>query len=286
MFAFTKSYWFFIWLACLTLANPGCRSVSSGSSRDKIVGGEPTATSRDQRAFAATVELEFVGSSPNSPGGSCTGTIIGPQQIVTAAHCIKQNENAPLNIYSMVDHHNFDVIRVTAHPRWWGNESKLAYDIGVISFKIADTPSPNLVNSRDFTPVTVAPAGRLQVGDEVLLAGYGDREGGKSTLHQLYQVKTTVASLRNDTREFSITSNTGKGPCNGDSGGPAYLDENGTLKLVGATSRNTDGKCDIGQGIYTDVTRFQGWMKCVFAQHGTPLSSLADDDSAVDCSGI
>ena len=269
-------------LAILTL---GCRSVPTTQSADKIVGGEPTAQSQDRRAADFTVELEFIGSSPTSPGGNCTGTIIGPTHIVTAAHCIKNNEGTPIVIYSTIDQRNLEVTHATAHPRWWGPDRNYTYDIGVISFRITSDHASAPAGSRDFAPARIAPATRLKAGDDVLLAGFGDLEGGKGKLRELYQVKTRVAKVNDGSREFEIVAGTGKGPCHGDSGGPALLDDNGTLLLVGATSRNQDGNCDSGQGTYTDVTRYQGWMKCSFAAQQNPLSSLTDDDSASDCAG-
>ena len=88
-------------------------------------------------------------------------------------------------------------------------------------------------------------------------------------------------------RILGITTNTGKGGCNGDSGGPAFIDDNGTLKLVGATHGPSltmeNVKCDAGHGTWTMVNLYQGWMKCAFAAENSSLDSLGDDDSSSDC---
>ena len=88
-------------------------------------------------------------------------------------------------------------------------------------------------------------------------------------------------------RLMGIETYTGKGGCNGDSGGPAFIDNGETLSLVGATHGTSQGMdsvtCDKGQGTWTMVNLFQGWMKCTFAAHGNPLPTLADDSSSTDC---
>jgi secreted trypsin-like serine protease len=57
--------------------------------------------------------------------------------------------------------------------------------------------------------------------------------------------------------------------CNGDSGGPAYLESDGVWYLAGATSRATASAirpCGDG-GIYTRVGVFEDWVRSVPGGH-------------------
>lgn len=66
----------------------------------------------------------------------------------------------------------------------------------------------------------------------------------------------------------------GKDTCNGDSGGPAYIDTNSGPVVAGLTSRATrdaDVPCGAG-GIYVRVDMFREWINGVLSSNG--LSSL------------
>ena len=73
----------------------------------------------------------------------------------------------------------------------------------------------------------------------------------------------------------------GVGSCYGDSGGPAYIQSGGQLTVIGATSRGSN--CDTGDGLYTDVRYYQGWLKCTAKEFGQPLGSLLNDSSNEAC---
>ena len=62
----------------------------------------------------------------------------------------------------------------------------------------------------------------------------------------------------------------GKDTCNGDSGGPAYIDTPASPVLAGLTSRSMRGadvRCGAG-GIYVRVDRFKPWINEVLASAG------------------
>ena len=80
-----------------------------------------------------------------------------------------------------------------------------------------------------------------------------------------------------------------KGACFGDSGGPMYVKhpEKECLALAGTIighSRGQQYKCGNGGGSIADISRYQGWLKCVFNQANQPLPHLEDDASASECS--
>ena len=275
----TSVFPLFLFLISVFPAIEGCRRTDSLST-GKIIGGEPVEQSQDKRSLASTVRLEYIGNSPYNPGGHCTGTLVGPNHVVTAAHCLRTF--GPPDIYLGSDQSKVVSVKSTIHPQW-GIAPRFAYDIGVISFQIVDDPKADTADHGALAPVRIATSEMLGKGSELILAGFGELEGGKMVLNKLYQVKTKVGRIDPETRVFDIEPDTGKGPCHGDSGGPAFLDVNGVLVLVGATSHNTTGDCDSGEGTYTDVTRYQGWIKCAFAEQKFPLEYLTDDASAIDC---
>jgi len=137
-------------------------------------------------------------------------------------------------------------------------------------------------------PVALAGADDLKTGMDLLLAGYGlSSQTDEKSAGTLRQVTVKTASVDTRRKVLIIATNTRMGGCNGDSGGPAFIDQQGVLKLVGATHGPSEDMeevyCDKGHGVWTMVNRYQGWMKCTFAAKGKPLASLLDDASSADC---
>ena len=65
-----------------------------------------------------------------------------------------------------------------------------------------------------------------------------------------------------------VAGGNGVDSCNGDSGGPAYVEVDGEVQLAGATSRATKNftqPCGDG-GIYTRVDRYVDWIRQVAHQ--------------------
>lgn len=80
---------------------------------------------------------------------------------------------------------------------------------------------------------------------EIFMSGDGDLRKTEAT------VKFTYAS------EFVLDEKK-SGTCSGDSGGPAFIEENGKIYLAGITSRG-DFLCN-GIGVYTSVPAFIDWI--------------------------
>ena len=68
-----------------------------------------------------------------------------------------------------------------------------------------------------------------------------------------------VLKLVADGKEMHLKED-GKGSCNGDSGGPAYVKISGKLTQVGINSRGTDPASCIGVGVFTNVAAHLAWI--------------------------
>lgn len=206
--------------------------------------------------------------------------------MVTAAHCVKGFQTIQVGLglsYSQIQQ-VVPIKRFDYHPAWVkkrpNGTHNPVYDIAVISLS-APFQVPN-------QPVAIGREDSVSEGRTLLLAGYGlASQFDPQSTNILRQVRVQVGRIRQSDKILEIKSNRRIGACNGDSGGPAYIEENGVLQVVGATSGQSYGleyaPCDVGQGAYGLLTIQQGWMKCTFASHGNPLDSLLDDSSQSFC---
>ena len=145
-------------------------------------------------------------ASPVVRLGGCSGVLIAPNAVLTAAHC----QNAAFGE---------EVSRFIPHPDFSFPEHDIA--IAQLAEPAVDLP--------------VAPIGEARDG-EALIAGYGDTEEGRTS--QLHQATVQIEAIG----ETFIYVLPGPGSCTGDSGGGVFVDG----VLVGILFGVTAGGCGSG----------------------------------------
>jgi hypothetical protein len=201
--------------------------------------------------------------------GTCTGTLVAPDVVVTAGHCI---EAGPIEVITdTVDHgvpYAGDRIRVKwarAYPRWWER-----YDVGVIMLDHVARGRARRVAAACTTRE------RLVAGGEVHVVGFGlvtpEGVGGNTAMHEA-TLRVTDPTCTSDLAcnaevaphgEF-VAGGDGRDTCFGDSGGPAYLDTPEGPALVGVVSRGRapPGPICGGGGIYVRADKVVAWIQRV-----------------------
>ena len=169
----------------------------------------------------------------------CSGTLIAPTKILTAAHCLPAGTR---RVLAGVWNADGEVVGRAArswavHPQFQRGASLLSNDAAVV---VLPSPMPNPTMG---VLVSVATA----AGQSVYIAGWGEPAFSLSVgLAQLGRVNDTSVGFTYSGR----LSNT----CNGDSGGPAYRSINGRPGVVGITSTGTVQGCGEGdQSLFTNV---------------------------------
>jgi hypothetical protein len=219
---------------------------AAGTGSAPILGGQPTTVGQ----FPTVVAIE-------AGGGLCTATLITPEWVLTAAHCIQGASVGSVRVH-------FGTVNVFQQPGVTRGAAQLIphpsfnirslgkHDIGLIKLSAPVT---------DITPVPVnLYKDKAPIGITVTMVGFGTTAAGgrgstgiQMTVEQTSVACTSFAGSNDDLLCFSQVS--GKGKCQGDSGGPSFAIVDGRVTQVGVTSFGDQNCTQFGADTRTDAER-------------------------------
>lgn len=213
-----------------------------------------------------------------SDGGLCSGTLIGADLVLTAAHCTDAKPvEVILGSVDLADGggERRDVKWSRSYPNW-----QVDYDVGIVM----------LENPVATKPRALAAGCSLTGGDMLQVVGFGlTTKSGSGNNTKLHQAKIPVTDP-DCTRDQScapdiapdgefVAGGEGTDACFGDSGGPVYITTKSGPALIGVVSRgllSSSTPCGDG-GVFVRADKVVKWIE---KTSGRKLERLPCDSAA------
>lgn len=244
--------------------------VPFGDVNAEVVGGKPAKDGR----WPFIVALLDAGTSDNYNAQFCGASLIGPRDVLTAAHCVAGTQ--PSQIQVLVGTQDLreggrrvNVSLITRHPKYNARTSDSDVAVLRLAEAVNDIEPVAFMTSLD-DEARFAPTGRTSFG-----MGWGETETTPHFPSELHNVKVPIVDRGvcnsadsydgriTDTMLCAGLAEGGKDTCQGDSGGPLVVkDASRAFKLqVGVVSWGFGCADPDHYGIYSRMATLGTWVK-------------------------
>ncbi len=197
---------------------------------------------REAPEFAPYVVTVLDKSGGGSGGGGasfCTASVIAPDVVLTAAHCVSNLSDA--RVFFRGSHGQlvlFEVASIAVHPKFRpkiGRQRLISIDLALLRLASPLPPA--------FKPIELADSGPVATGQPFLIAGFGRADESVRGTSGVLRAGVLVAS--GPKSPFLVwladPDGTGLGGCTGDSGAPIFAIAQPVLVAVAIRAKGNNG---------------------------------------------
>jgi len=239
-------------LACLLFCAPA----------HAITGNAPPANGWSAQAIVMVVDAR---------GDLCTGTAVARDLVLTAAHCVAARHDDRVKVFQ--NGRTIGVRAYAIHPQFNAENYARARATADLALIKLTAPLPETI-----LPAKLASARRVNVGEQLVIAGFGVSIEGTAAGLGVPRAATLTVTGQPGSLQIrlmdAVTRNQrrGLGACTGDSGAPVF--EPGAPSVIGVVSWSTAPNDQEGCGGLTGVTpllNYRGWIEETAKKLGAPL---------------
>ena len=241
---------------------PASAQATGGAGDPEIVGGVPVGDATD---FPYQVALVFRQVSDPFQAQFCGGSLISPDTVLTAAHCVEGESARDLDVRSgivdLVDDlgHRANVRQIRVHPDY--DPATSDNDVAVLQLSTT-LPEPVVEIARP------SQAGLWPAGTPATITGWGDLTGDSEFPTTMHVAEVPVVSDADCASAYpgafvaahmmcaGFLDVGGVDACQGDSGGPIVVENGAAPVQVGVTSFGEGCALPDLPGVYAQVDAY------------------------------